>query len=246
MISKNLISEIRSLHQSKFRKSKNLFIAEGEKVVEELLKSSFAVREIFATPEYLEQKAGSLSGITSHTVSITELERLSMLSTPNKVVAVVNIPEEKPFRLNLKNDYSLALDGIRDPGNLGTILRTADWFGIQDIFCSEDTVDCFNPKVVQGAMGSLFRLNVLYGDLKSLPVNNDVPFISASLDGQNIHNITWPSKAVIIMGSESHGISSELTDSTLMNIKIPSHNSSGAESLNVAVATGIILSYLRK
>jgi len=244
MISKNLISEIRSLHQPKFRKSKKLFIAEGEKVVEELLKSKYTVKEIFATPDYLEEKKDRLSGILTHAVSIAELERLSILTTPNKVLAVVNIPREKQFILNLENDYCLALDGIRDPGNLGTILRTADWFGIRDIFCSEDTVDCFNPKVVQGAMGSLFGLNVAYGDLKSLSAGNEIPFISTSLDGKNIHEIQWPSKAVIIMGSEAHGIRSDL--GATMKVKIPSFQSSVAESLNVAVATGIILSFLRK
>ena len=230
-LSKNKIKWIRSLRLKKNRKTENLFIVEGEKMVMEIISNSpEIVLNVVTTGQHV-----NFDGDIYQT-SDKEMSQISELQTPNKLLAVVQIPEF----ISESAHFVLALDGIQDPGNMGTILRTADWFGIKEIVCSKSTVDIFNPKVVQSSMGSIFRISVKYVDLEQYLKETDLPIYGALLEGDNIYEQALNKKGVLVMGNEGNGISKEIQ--TLINhpIHIPKIGSS--ESLNVAIATGIILS----
>ncbi|MEO6903319.1 MAG: RNA methyltransferase [Bacteroidia bacterium] len=254
MLSKNQIKFLNSLKQKKGREDEQLFIVEGVKMVAELLNSKINVTQLYATSTYLEREKirGTLEIIE---IKESELERISALSTPNEVLVLCKIPK-LIFDINqLKDKLTLVLDNIKDPGNLGTIIRIADWFGIENIVCSKETVDVYNPKVVQATMGSIARVNVNYIALNDLLNANKIKLnysvFGTLLNGENIYSKPLPNKGFIIVGNESKGISNTLFPFITDKVRIPSFsqfNSNGgeAESLNAAIATAIICSEFRR
>lgn len=257
MLSKNQIKHITSLQQKKFRELNNEFLVEGEKSVAEALVSNYAVKAIFATGDWLIQNDKLIKSFIESIQEITpeELSRISQLTTPNKVLAIATIPEIKKCDESIFDDIVLVLDNIRDPGNLGTIIRTADWFGIHTIVCSEGCVEAFNPKVVQATMGSVFRTNLFYLNLKeflqSAPA--DIMIYGCLLDGDNIHTTHLQSPAIIVIGNESKGISEELLPLINVRLQIPSYpstssieNAGRAESLNASLANAIVCYEFRR
>ena len=244
MISKNQIKFIRQLEQKKFRHREGLFVAEGTKVVGDLLKAGYIPHSLYATPDWI----ASHSVAEATEVTDDELTRLSFQQHPQQVLALFPIPE--PADLSpLTSHLSLLLDGVQDPGNLGTIIRIADWFGISNIICSEDTVDAYNPKVVQATMGSIARVNIIYTNLlellDGLPAN--FPVYGTLLDGENIYTQELTPHGLIIMGNEGNGISDAVRQRVNRRLLIPDfHNGDTADSLNVAIATAITCSEFRR
>ncbi len=243
MINKATVKYIQSLQHKKFRDEHHAFIAEGPKPVSELLAGgNFECEDIFCTEKGMELLKGNPAGKLSRSINIIadfELEKISALSTPNNMLAVF-----KKKRVNdqpdIRQKLSLVLDDIQDPGNLGTIIRIADWFGLQHIFCSAATADCYNPKVVQSTMASLGRVNILYGDLKKVLEDHEgIKKYAAVLGAEDVRSVGKIKEGMIIIGNESKGISAELLQ--LVDQKISIEKTGDAESLNAAVATGIIL-----
>ncbi|HUR64839.1 MAG TPA: RNA methyltransferase [Chitinophagaceae bacterium] len=243
MLVKSKLKYIQTLGQKKFRQEERTFIAEGPKIVTELLQAKKeAIREIFALKEWIEENTVWVKQVNCTEISEQELERISQLSTPNKVLALVQQFEEDKVMIT-KDSITLVLDGIQDPGNLGTIIRIADWFGIGQVICSEDSTELYNPKVVQATMGSIARVNVCYTALHSwLAEQKDVPIYTAMLGGVDITEMERITEGIIIIGNESKGISPALLNRANTRITIPKKGN--AESLNAAVAAGIILSHL--
>ncbi|MFY7988647.1 MAG: TrmH family RNA methyltransferase [Flavobacterium sp.] len=240
MLSKNQIKLITSLQQKKYRKQEQLFFAEGVKVVEELLQSNFELQDLFTTKEDFL----SVSKNKVHAISEAELKKISALSTPNTCLAVFKIPKTKEI---VQNGLIVALDDVRDPGNLGTIIRLCDWFGVETLFCSEESVDVYNPKVVQATMGSISRVNVVYGNLESFLKTTELPIFGTFMDGKNIYQEQLPNEGVIIMGNEANGISASIEKLVSDRIAIPRFGTlQVTESLNVATATAIILSEFKR
>ncbi|MFN3795087.1 MAG: TrmH family RNA methyltransferase [Chitinophagaceae bacterium] len=239
MLSKNELKYIQSLCQKKQRQASGLFIAEGPKIVDELLNSHFTVNKVYATDEWDAGKLADPSILTR--VSAHELAKISGLQTPQQVLAVARQywPDAVP-QLNQK--ITLVLDGIQDPGNLGTIIRIADWFGIQEIVCSLDTVDCYNPKVVQATMGSLLRVKIWYEALPAFLAKQQMPILGALLSGQSVYATQVDAPSLLVIGNEAKGIREELLPLINQPISIPGKG--GAESLNAGVATGILVSHL--
>ncbi len=237
-LSKNHIKLITSLQQKKYRQKHKLFIAEGVKVVEELLNSAFIVDQLFATEEYNSNFENTI------TVTNVELKKISQLKTPNKVLGLFRVPEI----INKENEgLIVALDSINDPGNLGTIIRLCDWFGVSKLVCSKDTVDCYNQKVVQASMGSLARVNIVYEDLIPFLESTNFPSFIADMDGENVYESCLPREAILIMGNEANGISNEIKDIVNSKISIPRFGEvQETESLNVATATAILLSEFKR
>ena len=250
-ISKNQIKFIRQLEQKKFRRREGLFVAEGTKVVGDLL-AHYQPQALFATAEWLAEHASHFSLLTSQFYPVTpdELSRISFQQHPQQVLALFPIPPQADLQFSTFNSQlNLALDGIQDPGNLGTIIRIADWFGITNIICSEDTVDAWNPKVVQATMGSIARVNIIYMSLSefidSLPA--DYPVYGTLLDGENIYTQPLTPHGLIVMGNEGNGISPEIRQRVNRRLLIPSYRQDDtAESLNVAIATAITCSEFRR
>ena len=250
MASKSTISYLRSLQQKKFRNEEGVFIVEGPKMVSEVLKSDFKVRQLYATSSWTPDQHSSLS---LEIITEAEMERISGLQTPNKVLAVVEMPAlEGPVDL-LAKGLHLLLDQIQDPGNLGTIIRIADWFGVTSIICSPDTADVFNPKVIQASMGSVFNVKVHYTSLADVLLKNTDgnkwPVYATLLSGENIYNADMADSCFVILGNESRGVNPILNAFITQGIQIPRplNKQSKAESLNVAVAAGIVCSeYCRK
>ena len=241
MIVKSKVKYINSLGDKKLRDADQVFIAEGPKIINELLRGSLiAAREIFALKEWIEQNNNPSLPVTE--IDEIMLERLSFLSTPNQVIGLFSMPRHVP--LSLKNKVSIVADGIQDPGNLGTIVRCADWFGVHQVICSKDSADIYNPKTVQSTMGSIARVKVYYEDLHLLLTKNknNVKTYAATLHGTDIKKMTAITEGIIIIGNESKGISESLL--ALADEKITIARRGKAESLNAAVATGIILSHL--
>jgi len=244
MLSKNTIKHINALKLNKFRASFHEFIAEGDKLVTELLESHFKIIEIFAVKEWLAiHKIADNIAITE--VTVAELERISGLTTPNMVMALLEIPEPHMIDALVFDKLILVLDEIKDPGNLGTIIRIADWFGIKNIVCSHHTVDVYNPKVVQATMGSIARVYVQYLDLVEFfnTAPKDLPVYGTLLNGENIYTQSLSKNGMIIIGNESNGISNEIIPFISQKLYIPSFaisRENKAESLNAAVATAIV------
>lgn len=250
MISKAKIQLIKSLRSSKFRSLHGKFIAEGPKIVSELLRSSFSISTIYATTDWIKDQPRIEDRIEISTVNDFELSRISNLASPNQVLAVINIPEPV-LEIPAVNDFVLLLDGISDPGNMGTIIRTADWFGIQFIICSENCVDIFNPKVVQATAGSIFRIPVYYAHPEKYlkEISNKTDIFGALLDGENLYSVKSGRSGIIIIGSESHGISKELLPYITSKIRIPDYSKGqlfSAESLNASQATAVICAELKR
>lgn len=243
MLSKSKVKYIQSLGQKKFRQQEGVFIAEGPKLVLELLLSVPGnIVEIFALKEWIEAHQTQIKAFTCSEISEQELEKISQLATPNLVIAVLtNLDKTAPPQA--KEQVVLALDGIQDPGNLGTIIRIADWFGVTQIVCSEDSADVYNPKVVQSTMGSIARVRISYTDLQQwLKEQKDTAIYATVLQGEDINRMKKISSGILLIGNESKGISPEILKLANATITIP--RKGGAESLNAAVATGIVLSHL--
>ena len=245
MLSKAQISLITSLQNKKYRKQHGLFIVEGIKSVMEFISSSYEVESIFYTGD-ANTKVGKIShNIKSYELTETEFQKISALKSPQGILALVKLPlQQKIVPSNLKNKFSLVLDDVQDPGNLGTIIRTAEWFGIEHIICSIGTVDAYNPKVVQATMGSLARLQIHYTDLTDFIPATGLKVYGALLNGQSIYQTVWANEGLIIMGNEGNGISDEIIALIDQAITIPRIGQ--AESLNVAVATTIFCSEISR
>lgn len=245
MLSKNQVKYLHSLRLGKFRELNRVFIAEGVKLVDDLMKSHFRIQIIYASPAWINEHQRIIAGqeFVIQEVTGEELEKISNLVTPNEVLAVVGYPDPAVPAPGTFGNIILLLDRIQDPGNLGTIIRTADWFGIGHIFCSPDTVDVYNPKVVQATMGSICRVDVHYTDLMQflLSLGGDWRKYGTISDGESIYKTEPEFPAAIVIGNESKGISEEYLPLLTHRVGIPSR-SKGAESLNAAMATGIICS----
>jgi RNA methyltransferase, TrmH family len=252
MLTKNQIKLISSLKLKKNWEEHRLFVAEGTKIVTELLNSSFTIDSLYAKETWLIENNYLLKGKLNENQifkgSDKDFERISNLSTPNEVLVLVKIPQDSLKFENLKDHLILVLDEIKDPGNLGTIIRVADWFGIKKIICSENSVALYNPKVIQSTMGSFIRVNVFYQDLTRFfeKYKHDVKHnvYGAILGGGNIYKQQLEKKGIILMGNESKGISDALKPFIDQAITIPSFG--GAESLNVSIATAIICSEFKR
>lgn len=240
MVSKNQIKFISSLHLKKNRIANQLFIAEGVKVIQELLKSNFILEHLYCTEPLFDEVQINLKSI----ISESDLRKISTLTTPNNCLAIFKIPSSKPI---IDNGLIIALDDIRDPGNLGTILRLCDWFGVSQVICTEKTVDLYNPKVVQATMGSISRVNVSYINLKNYLQTTSLPIFGTFMEGSNVYMENLPKQAIVIMGNEANGISSEIENIIKNRLSIPRFGDLQlTESLNVATATAIILSEFRR
>lgn len=240
MLSKNEIKRITSLTQKKYRIQENLFLAEGVKLVSELLQSAFEVYHIYATHDF----ETNLPESKFTRISDAELHKISQLVTPNEVVGMFKIPARQ---LPEYKGLIVVLDTIQDPGNLGTIIRLCDWFGVSQLVCSPDTVDCYNPKVVQATMGSLTRVQIHYIDLAEFLKNSTLPIYLTLMEGKNVYESTLPNDAILIMGNEANGISKSLIKNDYKALHIPRFgNIQQTESLNVAMATSIFLSEFRR
>lgn len=241
MLSKAQISLITSLQNKKYRKQHGLFIVEGIKSVKEFISSSYRVDSIFYTDD-ANTKVGKIShNIKSHELTEAEFQKISTLKSPQGILALVKLPKQQQIEVSdLRNCYNIVLDDVQDPGNLGTIIRTAEWFGIKHIICSIGTVDAYNPKVVQATMGSLARIQIHYVDLHEFISSTDLPVYGALLNGQSIYQTEWSKEGLIVMGNEGNGISSEVI--TLIDQAVTIPRIGQAESLNVAVATTIFCS----
>ncbi|APZ45226.1 RNA methyltransferase [Polaribacter reichenbachii] len=239
-ISKNQLKTITSLSQKKYRQKYNLFIAEGVKVVKELLNSSFEVDLLFATDDF----ETTISSDKIIRISDVELQKISNLKSPNKVLGLFKIPDEKSLQ---KNGLTIALDKVNDPGNLGTIIRLCDWFGVTQLICSKETVDCYNQKVVQASMGSLTRISIKYLDLENYLKEINLPSFIADMDGENVYKSELPKEAILIMGNEANGVSDAIKKLINNKISIPRFGETQeTESLNVATATAILLSEFKR
>ena len=241
MLAKSKVKYIQSLGHKKFRDEEHVFIAEGPKVVMELLQEKVNVEELFATREWIDENKNLVNKIIATEITQQELERISFLSTPNQVVAIVK-KIDPGSKIDCKNKITLMLDTIQDPGNMGTIIRTADWFGISQIICSHDCADIYNPKVVQASMGSIARVNVYYTELNEfLQEQKQIRIYAATLEGKDVGQ-TKISEGIIIIGNEARGIHPEIL--AFANVKITIKRRGKSESLNAAVATGVILSHV--
>lgn len=239
MLSKNQVRFINSLKRKKVRKSKGLFVAEGKKLVIDFLNSDIQVDMIYGLPgfECLEQDR-------LQQISERELRSISSLATPNEVLAIFKIPETKPV---LKKGLAVALDDVNDPGNLGTIIRLCDWFDIPQILCSQNTVDCYNTKVIQSSMGSLARVQINYLDLVQHLKNEKRTIYGTFMEGDSLYKTSFEEDGILVMGNEANGISEEIRSIVNKELGIPQFGSQNkAESLNVAMATAIFLSEMRR
>lgn len=231
-ITKNEIKLIKSLGQKKARQQEQLFLVEGIKGIREFLDSEFELYQLFATEAIFDAE--------TRLISQKDLQRISTLKTANTALAIFKIPKQEPI---IDASLVLALDDVRDPGNLGTIIRLCDWFGIEQLVCSLETVDCYNPKVVQATMGSLTRVHISYTNLEDYIRSSNLETFGTFMDGISVYNGSLPKKGIIIMGNEANGISPEIENLISSKIGIPRFgNLKATESLNVATATAIVLS----
>lgn len=247
MISKATIKKIHALDMRKFRRNERLFVAEGPKLVDELCATMKPVY-IAALQEWISEKAKIVSGTEYDIVSPDELQRASLQKNPQQVIALFPIPEHRFCTEQLKNELVLMLDGVQDPGNLGTIARIADWFGIRNIICSAETADIYNPKAVQATMGALARVKFHYTDLLQLLSQYDGPVYGTFLDGENIYGQELSENGIIVMGNEGKGISQGVGEMINRRLYIPNYpiGTQTTESLNVAIATSIVCAEFRR
>ena len=240
MLSKNQIKLIRSLKQKKYRLQHQLFIVEGKKAILEFLNSKLELNQLFTTTLEFD-----VSDVLQTTITPKELNTISFLKTPNVALAVFKISKPKPIDFS---NLIVALDDVRDPGNLGTIIRLCDWFGVKDLVCNTETVDSYNPKVIQATMGSITRVNVSYLDLESfLSAQKGTQKFGAFMNGETVYNLKLPNSGILVLGNEANGISKEVESQITDRISIPRFgNIQEAESLNVANATAILLSEFKR
>lgn len=239
MISRNQVKLIQSLSQKKYRQNHELFVVEGVKGVQEFLKSSFLLHSLYTTDPSIFDSSNDVIVINDDT-----LKKISTLKTPNKVVAIFKMPKPKPIN---EEKLIVALDAVNDPGNLGTIIRLCDWFGIQELVCSQQTVDCYNTKVVQATMGSLTRVNINYVDLPEFLLQTQLAVFGTYMDGDNIYKLALPESGILVMGNEANGISDTVSKIVTSRLAIPRFGAlKSTESLNVATATAILLSEFKR
>ena len=245
MLSKSQIGFIKSLHQKKYRKKSGLFIIEGIKSISEFVHSNYQIDSIYFLGQYQSLLPKLPPNIKLFEVNTTELDKISALQAPQGILAVVKIPPIAAFNKEiLKNSFSLILDGIQDPGNLGTIIRTADWFGFKNVICSTHTVEVYNPKTVQATMGSLARIDVSYQDLSTFLKDIKIPIFGAMLDGNSLYETNWGKEGLVILGNEGQGVSEEVIKFINNPVTIPRVGQ--AESLNVAVSAAIFCADIRR
>jgi TrmH family RNA methyltransferase len=245
MLSKSQINLLKSLQHKKFRREHGFFLVEGHKSIIEFINSDYQVDTVYHISAFDPKVLKLSQKINLCEISVTELEKISSLKTPQDVVALVRMPQWPILeQSDLEGKFSLVLDGIQDPGNLGTIIRIADWFGMEHVICSEDTVDVYNPKVIQACMGSLARVSVHYIDLSELLSSIKLPVFGALLDGENIYDINFGTGGLVVMGNEGNGIRPEIQKRITQAITIPRVGK--AESLNVAIATAIFCSEISR
>lgn len=239
MLSKGQIKLINSLSQKKYRQKNALFVAEGIKVIKELLNSNFELERLFSEADLFFTENNKMQLLEAN-----ELKKITKLATPQTALALFKIPQKKQ---TITEDFIVALDGVRDPGNLGTIIRLCDWFGVKQLLCSKDTVDCYNEKVVQATMGSIARVEVIYGDLAEEISKLDLPVFGTFMNGENIYESSLSSKGILVLGNEANGISDEIKQLSKHQISIPQFGETkNTESLNVATATAILLSEFKR
>lgn len=239
MLSKNTVKFIKSLHQKKFRNQEQKFFVEGEKSVVEVLNSDFRLELIVATDSFFNKYKSLITQSGAQVILATQnqLESLGQYQSNDSALAVVHMKPNSPFDFP-EGNFVVGLDDVRDPGNLGTIIRIADWYGIKDLVFSSQTAEFYNPKVIQSSMGSFTRVNFFYADLKDVFQKWNMPIYGAFLDGKNVHEMKSISHGVILMGNESNGVSSQLEQIVTDKVTIPGFGQ--AESLNVAIATAIL------
>ena len=253
MLSKSQLSFVKSIHLKKFRKQHKLFIVEGYKSIADFIESGYELAQLFYTPEFVSKVANFPQITKSYQISHLQIERISTLKRPSGILALFNIKEESDLKnVNLENEFTLVLDCVQDPGNLGTIIRSADWFNIKNIVCSLDSADCYNPKVVQATMGSLAHINIHYTDLLTWLPSVHIKKYGALLNGTSLYksdlskrnNALSKREGIIIMGNEGNGIQPGIIPFIDEAITIPRFGK--AESLNVAIATALICSEIRR
>ena len=252
MISKNTIKLIKSLSKKKYRQKENLFLVEGDKNVLEVLNSDYKVVRLLATKGFISkhQSTVNLANLVDE-IEPEEIKKLSLLMNPQNCIAICAFQKVKNLPASFHNNLTVYLDEIQDPGNLGTIIRICDWFGINQLFCSPETADFYNPKVIQASMGSFCRVKTWYCSYKNiidLANHSNAEIIGAFLEGQNIYTATIPEKTLLVIGNEGNGINPEMESFIHKKITIPSFavNNNGAESLNAGIATGIICAEIKR
>ena len=239
MVVKSELKLIKSLQQKKYRNEHGLFVIEGKKGLEELLASTIVPYNVYLTNTLnLNVKCDCLQ-----LVSTKELQQMSALKNPNGVLGVFHIPAPEPIGFN---DWVLVLDGIQDPGNLGTIIRLCDWFGIASLVCSQDTVDCYNSKVLQATMGSIARINITYTDVLLFLQRNTLPVYGSFMNGTSVYESELAKKGILVMGNEGHGISEAVKQFCNHSISVPQYGKATTESLNVGTASAILLNEIRR
>jgi RNA methyltransferase, TrmH family len=248
MLSKNNIKFINSLRAKKYRNEAGLFIAEGERLIEDIVNSPLQVKAIYHTPKWGKKGAAKFE---DNAISEDEMKKISGLSTPSNVLALVEIPDHSLSIEAIYDSLSLALDGVQDPGNMGTIIRLADWFGIDTILCSNDTVDAYSPKVIQSCMGAISRVKIYYEELPQILKSIDsikLPVYGTFMEGFSIYEEKLSKHGIIVMGNEGNGISPEVEKHISKKIHIPNfaNNRTTVESLNVAMAAAVVLSEFRR
>ena len=251
MLSRNQIKFIASLQQKKFRKLHGLFVVEGPKLVFELLESNFKLESLYVVENILDEGTYNFSGTEAEVVAISEkdLQRISGMKSPNEMIAIVRIPKQPEIPGAIFKELVIYLDQLQDPGNFGTILRTADWFGIKNIVCSPDTAEIYNPKIIQASMGSFTRIRAYYEDFEDLirEAPKGLPIYATLLEGKSIYQAKLSTPAIIIVGNESRGISKELLPFVSEKITIPSpQDHTKPESLNAAVAAALVMAEFRR
>jgi TrmH family RNA methyltransferase len=245
MLSKSQINLLKSLQHKKFRREHGFFIVEGHKSIAEFIDSAYQIEAVYHTTTFDSKVLKLSQKINFREISVTELEKISSLKTPQEVLALIKTPNWPALQHDqLKGRFSLVLDGIQNPGNMGTIIRIADWFGIGNIICSDDTVDAYNPKVVQACMGSLARIKLHYTPLADFLAKIKLPVFGALLDGENIYDTSFGQEGLVIMGNEGSGLRPEIAKLVNKAVTIPRIGK--AESLNVAIATALFCSEITR
>ncbi|MFO7617654.1 MAG: RNA methyltransferase [Bacteroidales bacterium] len=255
MISRNQVSLIRSLERKKFREAEKCFVAEGVKVIGELLDlppgTRFRIRTLFCTASWLTAQRGAYSNQPGEIMVITdqELLKISHLTTPNQVLALVELPDSGSWAVDFDHDLVLGLEQVQDPGNCGTLIRLAEWFGLSGLFFSTDCADLYSPKVVQASMGSIFRVRSSVCDLPELVRSwpQEFPVYGTRLDGENLYSTGLTPHGMVLMGNESRGMSGELGSLVDINLRIPGFSVDGkVDSLNVAIAAALVCGEFRR
>lgn len=247
-ITNNFKKMVFSLGSSKGRREENCFVVEGTKCVMDTIQH-FSCRYLLATSQWIDKYAQELFGVNPISVKRADMERMTQLTTPTDVIAVYDIPEVELNESGLSEELTIVLDRVQDPGNLGTIIRIADWFGVKNIICSKDTVDVYNPKVIQATMGAISRVKVHYCDLvELLQRHSDVPVYGTFLDGDNMYNMDLSLGGFLVMGNEGQGISDKIGKIVSHRLYIPSYpiGCRTSESLNVSMATAIVVAEFRR